>query len=313
MRRLKSILLYAREVSDSDVALQRAEALASSHEALLWVVDVLPSGDRSWSTLARDPESRQAVVAARLQELDLLVTPACRRGVPVRVEVLIGTPSAELIREVLRNGPDLVVLNAGTEEGRPGPLFGRTDLRLLKDCPCSVWVHRRVDHGRHRRILAALDAGEDWSGRQQESLRVLEHSVAIAKANGSELRIVCCLGHWTPSNSPGIATNALGHYRRRLDELLARCDLRGVSHDVRLERAAAVDVIAAHREEIDVLVMGTVWRSGPAGVLIADTAEDALARLDCSVLAVKPEGVRTPRRFAERPRSKSSVARWRAA
>jgi nucleotide-binding universal stress UspA family protein len=174
-------------------------------------------------------------------------------------------------------------------------------------------VNRQVDHGRHRRILAALDAGEDWSERQQESLRVLEHSVAIAKADGSELRIVCCLGHWTSYNSPGVATTALGPCRRRMDELLARCDLRGVRLDVHLERAAAVDVIAAHREEIDVLVMGTVWRSGPAGVLIGDTAEDALARLDCSVLAVKPKGLRTPRRFGERPGSRSSVATWRAA
>lgn len=50
MKRLKSILLYAHEVSSSDVALQRAEALATSNEALLWVVDVLPSRDRPWSS-----------------------------------------------------------------------------------------------------------------------------------------------------------------------------------------------------------------------------------------------------------------------
>lgn len=313
MKRLKSILLYAHELSDSDVALQRAEALASSNEALLWVVDVLPSRDRPWSTLGGDPESRQAVVAARLRQLDLLVTPACRRGVAVRVKVLIGRPSSKLIREILRHRHDLVVLNAGMEEGWPGPLFGRTDRRLLRDCPCSVWVNRQVDHGCHRRVLVALDAGEDWSERQQESLQVLEHSVSIAEADGSELQIVYCLGHWSSDNSPRFATTALGHYRRRLDELLARCDLRGVRHDVRLERTAAVDVIAAHRGEIDVLVMGTVWRSGPAGVLIGDTAEDALARFDCSVLAVKPEGLRTPKPFDGRPGSRPSVTRWRAA
>ncbi|MCP4205211.1 MAG: universal stress protein [bacterium] len=308
MKRLKSILLYANGAPGADVALRRAEALAASNEALLWVVDVLPSRDRPWSTLGGDPESRQAVVAARLRELDLLVTPACRRGVAVRVKVLIGRPFAELIREVLRNRHDLVVLNAGTEEGWPGPLFGRTDLRLLKDCPCSVWVNRQVEHGRHRRILAALDAGEDWSERQRESLRVLEHSALLAEADDSELRIAYCLGHWTSYNSPRLVTTALGHYRRRIAELLSRCDLSRVRHDVRLERAAAVDVIAAHREEVDVLVMGTVWRSGPAGVLIGDAAEDALARVDCSVLAVKPEGFRTPERFGERPGSRPSVA-----
>ncbi|MDH3744942.1 MAG: universal stress protein [Acidobacteriota bacterium] len=312
MKHLKSILLYATETSGAEAALKRAEALAIKNEALLWVVDVLPGRNRTWSTMGGQPESRQAVVTARLRELDLLVAPACRRGVAVRVKVLIGRPSAELIREVLRNGHDLVVLNAGTEDGWPGPLFGRTDLHLLKDCPCPVWVNRQVDHGRHRRTLAALDAGEDWSERQQESLRVLEHSVSIAECDGSELRIVYYLGHWSSYNTPKIAKNALGHYRRRLDELLARCDLSRVRNDVRLERAAAVDVIAAHCEEIDVIVMGTVWRSGPAGVLIADTATDALARVDCSVLAVNPEGFITPVRLNGRSARSSGVTRWAA-
>ena len=309
MKRLKSILLYADGTSGSDVALRRAEALAASNKALLWVVDVLPSRERPWSALGGPPESRQAVVAARLRELDYLVAPVCRRGVAVRVKVLIGRPSTKLIRDVLRNGHDLVVLNSGTEEGWPGPLFGTTDLHLLRDCPCSVLVNRRSDHARIRRILAVLDAGEDWSNRRRESRRVLEHAAAIAEAGGSELRIVYCLGHWTHHNSPRVASTSLGHYRRRMDELLSRCDLGRVRHDVHLERAAAVDYIADHRDEIDVLVMGTVWRSGPAGVLIGDTAEDALARVDCSVLAVKPEGFGTPKRFGERPGPVS----WRAA
>ena len=312
MKRLKSILLYANEASRAESALERAEALAVKNGALLWVVDVLPGRHGAWSALA-GPEARQRVVAARLRELDLLVAPTCRRGVAVRVKVLIGRPFAELIREVVRNGHDLVVLNAGMEAGWPGRLFGRTELHLLRECPCSVWVHRRAHHGRLRRILAALDAGEDWSERQQESLRVLEHSVSIAESDGSELLIVYCLGHWTSDNSPRVVETALGRHRRRMDELLARCDLSGVRHEVRLEQAAAEDVIAAHCEETDLLVMGTVWRSGPAGMLIGDTAAGALARVDCSVLAVKPEGLRTPKRFGGRPTTRSSVGTWRAA
>ncbi len=313
MKRLESILLYANGTSGSGVALRRAEALAASNEALLWVVDVLPSRDRPWSSLGGDPDSREKIVSTRLRELDLLVAPACRRGVAVRVKVLIGRPSSELIREVLRHRHDLVVLNAGTEEGWPDPRLGRTDLHLLRDCPCSVLVNRQVEQGRHRRILAALDAGEDWSERHQESLQVLEHSALLAEADGSELRIAYCLGHWTSYNSPRVAKTALDQYRRRIDGLLAQCDLSRVRYETRLERAAARDVIAARPEEIDVLVMGTVWRSGPAGVLIGDAAEDALTRVDCSVLAVKPDGFKTPMRFGEPPSARSSVATRRVA
>lgn len=45
---------------------------------------------------------------------------------------------------------------------------------------------------------------------------------------------------------------------------------------------------------IDLLVMGTVCRTGIAGFLIGNTAEEVLNRIDCSVLTVKPEGFITP-------------------
>ena len=314
MKRLKSILLYANETSSSGAALRRAEALAARNEALLSVVDVLPGSDGPRLTAGGLPEAQQAVVTARLRELVLLVTRACRRGVAVQVQVVIGRPSVEITRAVLRNGHDLVLLTAEADEGRrPGQLLGTTALRLLRECPCPVWLIKRDESGPHGRIVAAIDAGEDWSEKQQESLRVLELSASVAESDGSELRIVYCLGHWTSCNSARWLKNALGHHRYRLDELLARCDLSRVRHDVHMEGEPAVDIIAALCEEVDVLVMGTVWRSGPAGVLIGDAAEDSLARVDCSVLAVKPKGFITPVQFSERSSSWSRVEEWWAA
>ena len=51
---------------------------------------------------------------------------------------------------------------------------------------------------------------------------------------------------------------------------------------------------AAKREQIDLIVMGTVSRTGISGFLIGNTAEKILHQVDCSVLAVKPEGFITP-------------------
>ena len=50
-------------------------------------------------------------------------------------------------------------------------------------------------------------------------------------------------------------------------------------------------------EGIDLVVMGTVARSGIAGMLIGNTAERVLRKLPCSVLAVKPEGFTSPVRL----------------
>ena len=298
MKRFKSILFCASGTSSSDAALRRVEALAAKNEALLHVVDVLSRPGEPKRIAGRCSETQEAAVTARLRELEILVMPAGRRGVAVQAEVLKGRPSIEIIRAVMRNKHDLVVLNAEDEAGSPGQPLGRTALSLLRDCPCPVWVINREEHGPHRRVLAALDAGEDWSGQQQESLRVLELAASVAESDGSELRIVYSLAHWTSNGVVRWPKDALISHRHRLDELLARCDLSRVRHDVRLEREATAEVVAALCEDVDVLVMGTVWRSGPAGVLIADVATEALARVDCSVLAVKPKGFITPIPFA---------------
>ncbi len=50
--------------------------------------------------------------------------------------------------------------------------------------------------------------------------------------------------------------------------------------------------VAEH--DIDLIVMGTVARTGVAGLLIGNTAERVLPQVPCSIVALKPEGFRTP-------------------
>jgi nucleotide-binding universal stress UspA family protein len=45
---------------------------------------------------------------------------------------------------------------------------------------------------------------------------------------------------------------------------------------------------------IDLLVMGSVCRTGIAGFLIGNTAEEVINQVDCSVLTLKPKGFITP-------------------
>jgi nucleotide-binding universal stress UspA family protein len=62
--------------------------------------------------------------------------------------------------------------------------------------------------------------------------------------------------------------------------------LRGAPEDV------IPEFIVSHN--IDLTVIGTVGRSGIAGLLIGNTAERILRKLPCSVLAVKPDGFVSP-------------------
>ena len=55
-------------------------------------------------------------------------------------KVLGGSPFIEVIKEVLRQGHDLVMMAAEGEGGVEDALFGSTSTHLMRKCPCPVWV-----------------------------------------------------------------------------------------------------------------------------------------------------------------------------
>ena len=50
----------------------------------------------------------------------------------------------------------------------------------------------------------------------------------------------------------------------------------------------------ARELSVDLVVMGTVARTGIDGFFMGNTAESILAQIDCSVLTVKPPGFVSP-------------------
>ena len=56
------------------------------------------------------------------------------------------------------------------------------------------------------------------------------------------------------------------------------------------------DVIPQYAEQLDaeLVVLGTVGRQGISAALIGNTAEHVIDKLNCDVLAIKPEGFVSP-------------------
>ena len=77
---------------------------------------------------------------------------------------------------------------------------------------------------------------------------------------------------------------------------MQKFDPKSLNYRVHLIKDEAGRVIpeVAAKNEADLIVMGTLSRSGVAGFLIGNTSEKILHKVDCSVLTVKPEGFVTP-------------------
>jgi nucleotide-binding universal stress UspA family protein len=73
-------------------------------------------------------------------------------------------------------------------------------------------------------------------------------------------------------------------------------DLENLKHQVYMLKGEAGNLIPAlaTEKEVELIIMGTVSRTGIAGLLIGNTAEKVLRQVDCSVLTVKPDGFITP-------------------
>ena len=83
---------------------------------------------------------------------------------------------------------------------------------------------------------------------------------------------------------------------------LGQLDVLAIRHVTKSERSihmvagtpGAVLPRLADDLDVDLIVMGTVGRTGLMGLVIGNTAETILRSVRCSVLAVKPEGFITP-------------------
>ena len=69
--------------------------------------------------------------------------------------------------------------------------------------------------------------------------------------------------------------------------------LKPITHLVKGSARKEVPALAKELA-VDCIVMGTVARTGVRGFIMGNTAETILEQIDCSVLAVKPEGFLTP-------------------
>jgi nucleotide-binding universal stress UspA family protein len=99
-----------------------------------------------------------------------------------------------------------------------------------------------------------------------------------------------------PLSAPDLVADTKEELKEALEKLLRESDLDGVRVDVHLARGEACELIPhlAQEKQIDLIVMGTVCRTGVPGVLIGNTAERVLRKLSCSLLTVKPEGSVSP-------------------
>ncbi|MGF1561776.1 MAG: universal stress protein [Geminicoccaceae bacterium] len=303
----------------AEAVLQAAAGLAQRHGAALEMLAcMVPPADLSVIARAAGttPEAcLQALSKVRQQAMEEIAA----RALPAKqpdVHMAIGNPFIEVVRHVVHNQIDMVVKTARPLSGLHGVFFASTDQHLLRKCPCPVWLRAPDAALEPRTIVAAVDV--DLSdAREPETLtqlncRVIETALRLGSLEHGVVHVLHAweaLGEgliWTfaADIDPGAAAQRYlreveAERRRSLAALLQPFRTRAAATPRLTEslvRGPTRSVIAeqAKRLSADLIVLGTVARTGLRGVIIGNTAEDILNSVDCSVVAVKPEGFVSP-------------------
>ena len=321
MKQFKDIIC----VVDSDTAyeylLERAVALAENNQASLTVVDITEkiSADMVSDTELASASDMQSAMTNTAETLIEDIIAPYRERLDIKTKVLTGIPFMEIIREVLRGGHDIVIKLADMHDWLDN-IFSSDDMHLFRKCPCPVWIIKPQEKKTYKRILVSVDIDNTSSSDKHEAQQALneqtlELACSLALSDFAELHVVyvwhavgesAMRGAFmdTPEEKILAYTEQVRQQRSAsLNKLLQ--DVLGKSGEdfmdyikpqVHLIKGWARKEIPAlaKRIDADLVVMGTVARTGIHGFFMGNTAETILNQIDSSVLAIKPPGFETP-------------------
>ncbi len=297
MRRFKNILAVYGDKVGADAVFAKAVELARQNDAQLTLVDTVTTRHAS----PRDLEERR-------KRLNRLIPAVKAEGVDnVSVDVLVGTPFLEIIRQVLKAGHDLVIASADGGVSFNNVYFGSTATHLMRKCPCPVWIIKPDQAYRYSKILACIDPETNHAQGNELDIKILDLATSLASANQAELHVVHAWeveGKDRDTVSSEVRDDAreailLKHetvHRKRVNALFADRPQGLKTPRLHLPRNLPQKAIInlVDTLDIDLIVMGTVSRTGISGLIIGNAAETILSAVTCGMLTVKPEGFVTP-------------------
>lgn len=276
MQEIRSILVYLEAIAADDLALHRAQLIASKTGARLQLLICDQQADHShaMSELVRSMRDAGYVVEGEQ---------AWQDSVEKTILFELGLYGCELL--IKQHVPDSGVAKA---------LLTPLDWKLLRHCPCAVLMVKTSRRWAEGAVLAAVDVGNPDGEHRSLHHSIVAHAHDIAALAKGRLHVISAY----PSPIMATAEPALqtegGIDERYRQQCQAFRTTYGIDRfDLHIAEGPADEsiILTAHQLDAVVTVIGTVARSGLSGALIGNTAEAVLDSLESDVLVLKPQDI----------------------
>ncbi|TWX71974.1 universal stress protein UspE [Colwellia demingiae] len=308
----QNILVVIDPTTDEQKALKRVIDLASrintaapdqqiSITAFFSIFDfsyemttILSSGERD--------TMRQMVIKEKQKWLDDIISVSNSPIAITSKVVWHNRPFEAIINQVIEHKYDLVVKGTHQHDKFKSVVFTPTDWHILRKCPCPVLLVKEHEWPQQGNILAAVNVGSDEAEHLSLNEAITKQAKNIAKLITANVHLV--------NSFPGTPVNIAieipefdaseynsamqAHHKEAMSKHANSFDIPLGNTYVEEGLPEAVIEQAALKIDAELVILGTIGRTGISAALIGNTAEHVIDQLDCDVLALKPEGYISP-------------------
>jgi universal stress protein E len=308
----QNILVVIDPTTDEQKALNRALDLASrikivAPEQQINITAFFSIFDFSYemTTILSSNERdtmRQMVINEKEQWLDDIISVTNSQIKITSKVVWHNRPFEAIINQVIEHRHDLVIKGTHQHDKFKSVVFTPTDWHIMRKCPSPVLLVKDHEWPQQGNILAAINVGSDEAEHLSLNNSISKQAKNIAQLITANVHLV--------NSYPGTPVNIAieipefdateynsamqAHHKEAMNKHANSFDIPLSNTYVEEGLPEAVIEQAALNVDAELVILGTVGRTGISAALIGNTAEHVIDQLNCDVLALKPDGYISP-------------------
>ncbi|QIR14564.1 universal stress protein UspE [Shewanella aestuarii] len=306
MKEYKKILVVINPTTDHQAALHRAIELATKSQAEITAfLSIFDFSYEMTSILSANEREamRQGVIDQRIAWLNDLISDLKETQVKINTEVVWhNRPFESVINFAIAGNFDLIVKSTHEHDKLKSIIFTPTDWHLMRKAPMPVLMVKEHDWPIEGKILCAINVASEDEDQLNLNTKIINYAQDLARKFSASVHLV--------NGFPGTPVN-LAIELPDFDAKTYNDSVR-MQHEERVQKLALsynIPVENCHVEEglpedvipdlaiqldAELVILGTIGRTGFSAALIGNTAEHVIDSLQCDLLALKPDGYKSP-------------------
>lgn len=302
-----NILVVIEPEDEQQIALKRAVSLVQQlrynniNPKLTLILAIYEFNFDLSSILSSEDKNKEneEIVKAKKEWIKSLTEKYSDLEINFEIEVIWGTKESNAVTDMIaRNSHDLVIKTSQVNEGLSSLFSTPNDWQILRAAPCPILLVKN-EKSEARRILVALNLSDDSEYQQLFNDQLINAGIDLSGVLSSGNVHLVCAYPVTQVNMaidlPEFNNNSNNPTGIRGQHLISMKALRQqyqIDEDhTHVHEGLPEEVIPRVANEInaELIILGTVGRTGLSAAFLGNTAEHVVNCIDCNLLAIKPE------------------------